>query len=105
MIKIPLSHTEKGMIIVETDKKWLKLPFFNKPLTDTNNIELLKNYGVKFVFISDTETTEEEDKITKEQAIEFIKSLPKEYRNVDNHYLCPYEDAKIKVIDLIKRLK
>lgn len=46
-----------------------------------------------------------EDKITKEQAIEFIKSLPKEYRNVDNHYLCPYEDAKSKVIDLIKRLK
>ena len=46
-----------------------------------------------------------DDKITKEQAIEFIKSLPKEYRNVDNHYLCPYEDAKSKVIDLIKRLE
>ena len=47
----------------------------------------------------------EDDKITKEQAIEFIKSLPKEYRNVANHYLCPYEDAKAKVIDLIKRLE
>ena len=46
-----------------------------------------------------------DDKITKEQAIEFIKSLSKEYRNVDNHYLCPYEDAKSKVIDLIKRLE
>jgi len=46
-----------------------------------------------------------DDKITKEQAIEFIKSLPKEYRNIANCYKCPYEDAKKKVIDLIKRLK
>ena len=46
-----------------------------------------------------------EDTITKEQAIQFIKSLPQEYRNIDNCYKAPYEDAKNKVIDLIKRLK
>ena len=46
-----------------------------------------------------------EDKITKEQAIQFIKSLPEKYRNVDNCYEEPYEDAKKKVIDLINRLE
>lgn len=46
-----------------------------------------------------------EDKITKEQAIEFMESLPKKGRNVDNCYKEPYDDAIDKVIDLIKRLK
>jgi len=46
-----------------------------------------------------------EDKITKAQAIQFIKSLPQEYRNVTNCYKAPYEDAKRKVIDLIERLE
>jgi len=46
-----------------------------------------------------------DDKITKAQAIEFIKSLPKKGRNIDNCYKEPYEDAKNKVIDLIKRLE
>ena len=46
-----------------------------------------------------------EDKITKEQAIQFMKSLPKKGRNVDNHYIEPYDDCINKVIDLIKRLE
>ena len=46
-----------------------------------------------------------DDKITKAQAIEFMKSLPKKGRNVDNCYLEPYDDAIDKVIDLIERLE
>ncbi len=46
-----------------------------------------------------------DDKITKEQAIEFMKSLPKIGRNVDNCYIEPYDDAIEKVIDLIERLE
>jgi len=30
ILKIPVDSIEEGMIITETDKKWLKLPFFNK---------------------------------------------------------------------------
>ncbi len=46
-----------------------------------------------------------DDKITKEQALEFMKSLPKKGRNVDNCYKEPYDDAIDKVIDLIERLE
>lgn len=46
-----------------------------------------------------------DDKIIKEQAIEFMKSLPKRGRNVDNCYKEPYDDAIDKVIDLIGRLE
>ena len=46
-----------------------------------------------------------DDKITKEQAIQFMESLPNMGRNVDNHYIEPYDDCMDKVIDLIKRLE
>ena len=45
------------------------------------------------------------DKITKEQALQFLESLPTKGRNVDNHYIEPYDDCMDKVIDLIKRLE
>ena len=45
------------------------------------------------------------DKITIDQAIDFVEGMPNEGRNVDNHYLCPYDDAKDKLIDLLKSLK
>jgi len=83
MIKIPLSHIKKGMEIIETDKKWLKLPFFNKPLADTNNIELLKNYGVKYVFINDIATTEDEDEIEKNKEIAKEKKQQKPHTDFD----------------------
>lgn len=44
-----------------------------------------------------------DDKITKEQAIKFLESLPSKGRNVDNHYIEPYDDCMDKVIDYIKR--
>lgn len=47
----------------------------------------------------------EDDKITKAQAIEWLESIPKIGRNVDNHYIEPEDDALEKVIELIKRLK
>lgn len=46
-----------------------------------------------------------DDKITKAQALEFMKSLPKKGRNIDNCYKEPYDDAIDKVIDLIERLE
>lgn len=46
-----------------------------------------------------------DDKITKKQALEFMRSLPKIGRNVDNCYIEPYDDAIDKVIDLIERLE
>ena len=46
-----------------------------------------------------------DDKITKEQAIQFLESIPSVGRNVDNHYIEPYDDCMDKVIDLIKRLE
>ena len=46
-----------------------------------------------------------DDKITKEQAIQFLESIPSVGRNVDNHYIGPYDDCMDKVIDLIKRLE
>ena len=46
-----------------------------------------------------------DDKITKEQAIGFMESLPKKGRNIDNCYKEPYDDCIEKVIDLIKRLE
>ena len=43
------------------------------------------------------------DTITKEQAIQFLKSIPSVGRNVDNHYIEPEDDCMDKVIDYIKR--
>lgn len=54
ILKIPVDSIEDGMVITETDKKWLKLPFFNKPVENKDRyIKLLKNYGVRYVFIED----------------------------------------------------
>lgn len=46
-----------------------------------------------------------DDKISEAQAVEWLESIPKIGRNVDNHYIEPEDDALEKVIDLIKRLK
>lgn len=43
------------------------------------------------------------DKITKEQAIQFLESIPSVGRNVDNHYIEPEDDYMDKTIDYIKR--
>jgi len=42
------------------------------------------------------------DKITKEQAIDFMEGLVKIGRNVDNCYIEPYDDAIDKVIEYLK---
>ena len=44
-----------------------------------------------------------DDKITKEQAIQFLESIPSVGRNVDNHYIEPEDDCMDKTIDYIKR--
>jgi len=46
-----------------------------------------------------------EDKITIDQAIEWLESQPRIGRNVDNCYIEPEDDALDKIIDLFKRLK
>lgn len=46
-----------------------------------------------------------DDKITIDQAIDFVEGMPNEGRNVDNHYLCPYDDALDKLLDLLRRVK
>lgn len=46
-----------------------------------------------------------EDKITIDQAIEWLESQPRIGRNVDNCYIEPEDDALDKIIDLLKRLK
>ena len=45
------------------------------------------------------------DKITIEQAIDFVEGIPTVGRNVDNCYIEPYDDAIDKLLDLLKRLK
>ena len=65
MSKIPVDSIEEGMIIKETDKKWLKLPFFNKPIEDKKKYtELLKNYGVRYVLIESEEKQVQPDEAT-----------------------------------------
>lgn len=46
-----------------------------------------------------------EDKITIDQAIQWLESQPKIGRNVNNCYIEPDDDAMEKIIDLLKRLK
>lgn len=43
-----------------------------------------------------------EDKITIGQAIQWLESIPKIGRNVDNCYIEPEDDALEKVIELLK---
>jgi putative nucleotidyltransferase with HDIG domain len=65
ILKIPVDSIEEGMIITETDKKWLKLPFFNKPIEDKKKyIDLLKNYGVRYVFIESEEKQSQPNEAT-----------------------------------------
>jgi hypothetical protein len=45
------------------------------------------------------------DKISIDQAIEWLESIPKIGRNVDNCYIEPEDDALEKIIDLLKSLK
>ena len=45
-----------------------------------------------------------EDKITIEQAVEFLKGS-KEFRNIVNNYESSYNDATDKVIELLERNK
>lgn len=46
-----------------------------------------------------------DDKITIDQAIDFVEGMPKVGRNVDNCYIEPYDDALDKLLDLLKSLK
>jgi hypothetical protein len=46
-----------------------------------------------------------EDKITISQAIDWLETIPKIGRNVDNCYIEPEDDALEKVIELLKNLK
>ena len=65
ILKIPVDLIEERMTIVETDKKWLKLPFFNKPIENKKKyIDLLKNYGVRYVFIETEENQSQQAQTT-----------------------------------------
>jgi len=46
-----------------------------------------------------------DDKITIEQAIDFVEGMPNIGRNVDNCYIEPYDDALDKLLDLLKIFK
>ena len=46
-----------------------------------------------------------EDKITIDQAIQWLETIPKVGRNVRNHYIEPEDDALEKTIELLKSLK
>ena len=46
-----------------------------------------------------------EDKISINQAIGWLETIPKVGRNVDNCYIEPEDDALEKVIELLKSLK
>ena len=45
------------------------------------------------------------DTISIDQAIEWLETIPKIGRNVDNCYIEPEDDALEKVIELLERLK
>lgn len=53
MVKeISVDEIKPGMVILRTDKEWLKLPFFGNPIENLDVVKILKNYGVKHVFIN-----------------------------------------------------
>ncbi|MCD8491296.1 MAG: DUF3391 domain-containing protein [Geovibrio sp.] len=59
--KLHISELKTGMTVVRTDKEGLHFPFFEKQLTDTRPVNVLKNSGVTYVYILE-EKEDEDDK-------------------------------------------
>lgn len=53
MQRIHINEVEVGMNIVSCDKSWLKLPFFGGSVKSREDIAILKNYGVRYVYIEE----------------------------------------------------
>ena len=125
ILKIPVDLIEDNMVIVETDKKWLKLPFFNKPIENKNKyIDLLKNYGVRYVFIESEEKQPEQTQAAsayklkaplqtltdiKKDDIDFLKylkSIHLEYKNVlKNIFLHVKAGKSLQTLETKKMVK
>ncbi|BAI81575.1 metal dependent phosphohydrolase [Deferribacter desulfuricans SSM1] len=77
MIKIPVDEIRLGITIIKTDKPWLNLSFFNKPVTDLKIIDILKNYGVKEVYIQSDEIAEDFFGLNKQLKNEIVQQAEK----------------------------
>jgi len=77
MLKIPVDQIKLGVTILKTDKPWLNLSFFNKPVTDLKVIDILKNYGVKNVFIESDEIADDLFGLNKQLQNEVIQQAEK----------------------------
>lgn len=77
MIKIPADEIRLGITIIKTDKPWLNLSFFNKPVTDLKIIDILKNYGVKEVYIQSDEIAEDFFGLNKQLKNEIVQQAEK----------------------------
>ncbi|MGA1846053.1 HD-GYP domain-containing protein [Deferribacter abyssi] len=77
MIKIPVDQIKLGVTILKTDKPWLNLSLMNKPVTDLNIKDILKNYGVKEVFIKKDDIAEDIYGLEKSFKKELLKQAEK----------------------------
>jgi len=59
MLKINIEDLKKGMTVLKCDKEWHNLPIFGKVLEDENYIDLMRNYGVKHVFVENNKVAQE----------------------------------------------
>lgn len=78
MNEIKIDYLKVGMTVIKSDKPWLKLPFFGGPIGDKKAIQILKNYGIKTVYVKDTDLNpsdfEMENKFTN-QILDEAKSI------------------------------
>lgn len=69
--KLHISELRTGMTVTRTEKDGLHFPFFDKELTDTRPINVLKNSGISYIYILDEKEAEEDkegelsDKLTE----------------------------------------
>ncbi len=101
MLKIKIEELQKGMTILKCDKEWLTLPIFGKPLDDDNYIEIMKNYGVKHVFVKNDKVVQEMLNTTNSKN---DKQRSNEYFNITLSDFLFYKDIYNDLMNFVKEM-
>ncbi|HAL86969.1 MAG TPA: hypothetical protein DCM31_08955 [Deferribacteraceae bacterium] len=76
--KIHISELKLGMTVNRTEKDGLHFPFFDKELTDTRSVNVLKNSGVSYIYILEEQEVEEDKEGELSGRLSQLMSVPLE---------------------------